>query len=88
MKSNLTSIESANRIPVAGQTEVSSAEVQLARDNRSRATNGRWGWQLYTCHPLFPPEKTIQSFAMPKKNLDVPTAGNSLNRNRKMSNSH
>jgi len=30
-------------IPVVGQTEAGSAEVQPARDNQPKATNGRWG---------------------------------------------
>ena len=30
-------------IPLVGQTEAGSAEVQPARDNQPKATNGRWG---------------------------------------------
>jgi len=30
------------RIPLVGETEVSSAEVQLARDSQLKATNCRW----------------------------------------------
>ena len=54
-------------ITLTGETEAGSAEVQPARDNPSKATNGRWGGRNYL-PPLITP-KTIPSLAMPAKNL-------------------
>ena len=31
------------KMPLAGETEAGAAEVQPARDNQLKATNGRWG---------------------------------------------
>jgi hypothetical protein len=83
---NLTKTEQLTRMLSAGETEATSAEEHLARDNQPKATNCRWGGQLYTCHPLLTAPKTIQSFLMPKK-TSLPKARLSLNGKVDLSNS-
>jgi len=62
-------IEEMTTIPSAGETEASSAEEQLARDNQLKATNCRGDGGLISIIPLSQPQKTILSFLMPKKTL-------------------
>jgi hypothetical protein len=40
-------------IPLVGQTDAGSAEVQPARDNQPKATNGRWGGRQNRPSPNF-----------------------------------
>jgi len=59
-----------NQLPTilpAGETEAGSAEVQPARDNPPRATNGRRDGRQNPAIPFYQIPKTIQSFALPKK---------------------
>jgi len=58
-------VERLTKMLMADETDAGSAQVQPARDNQPKATNSRWGWQLYTCHPHLLASKTIQSFLMP-----------------------
>ncbi len=52
-KRTLTRIGAMITIPLVGQTEAGSAEVQPARDNQPKATNGRWdGRQNRPSHSL------------------------------------
>ena len=52
-KRKLTRTNPMATIPVVGQTEAGSAEVQPARDNQLNATNGRWdGRQNRPSHSL------------------------------------
>ena len=83
---NLTKTEQLTKMLSAGETEATSAEEHLARDNQPKATNCRWGGQLYTCPPLLTAPKTIQSFLMPKK-TSLPKARLSLNGKVDLSNS-
>ena len=80
MKRILTKMKGLTRILLVGETEASSAEVQLARDNQLKATNCRWGVAVIhlpspVCACLCVSAGrhlttwTIQSFVMPKKNL-------------------
>jgi hypothetical protein len=82
----LTKIELWIQIPLADETEASSAEEHLARDNQPKATKDRGGWQLNSCHPLLPAAKTIRSFLMPKK-TSLPKARYSFNGETDLSNS-
>jgi len=61
MKSILTKMNERIRIALVGQTDVSSAEEQLARDSRLKATNCRWGGSYI---PVIPFCKPIQFRAL------------------------
>ena len=50
MKNDLTIIEEIITMPLAGETEAGSAEVQPARDSRLKATNCRWDGGLLPSH--------------------------------------
>jgi hypothetical protein len=63
----LTEIENPLIMRLAGETDAGSAQVQPARDSRTKATNGRGGGSLYICHPIWGVQQTIQSFLMPLK---------------------
>ena len=65
MKRILTRMKEPARIYLVGQTDVSSAEEQLTRDNQPKATNCRWDGGYNTCHPILQAANTIQSFVMP-----------------------
>jgi hypothetical protein len=43
MKTDLTVMSELATIPLVGQTQTGSAEVQFARDSQLKATNCRWG---------------------------------------------
>ncbi len=67
MNNSLTISEETIRIPLVGQTEVGSAEVQPTRDSQLKATNCRWDGSYTPAVPFYQESKTIQSFLMPKK---------------------
>ena len=49
----MTRMIKSMKISLAGETEASSAEVQLARDNQSKATNCRWGGSYTPALPFY-----------------------------------
>ena len=54
MQSNsLTKIKNQTTILLAGQTDAGSAGEQLARDNRLKATNCRWGGSYTPAVPFY-----------------------------------
>ena len=65
--SDLTTMHPPTTIPVAGETDASSAEEQLARDNQLGVTDTRWGGPFRTVRPTLLPQKAIQNSLMPKK---------------------
>ena len=67
MNNSLTISEETIRIPLVGETEVGSAEVQPTRDSQLKATNCRWDGSHTPAVPFYQESKTIQSFLMPKK---------------------
>jgi len=54
-------------IPIAGETDASSAEEQLARDNQLGVTDYRWGGAFRTVRPTLSPQEVIQNSLMPEK---------------------
>jgi len=52
------------KMPLAGETEAGSAEVQPARDSQLKATNCRWGGS-HTNLPSRFTNGAIQSIVMP-----------------------
>jgi len=50
MKRILTKMKELTRIPLVGETEAGSAEVQPARDSRLKAMNCRWDGSLLPSH--------------------------------------
>ena len=67
MKRILTKKEELTRIPLVGQTEASSAEVQLARDSQFKATNCRWDGGLLPSHFMSFSDNSERCYAL--KNL-------------------
>lgn len=53
MKRILTEMKELAKILLVGETEASSAEVQLARDNQHKATNCRWGGSYIPAIPFY-----------------------------------
>ena len=53
MKRILTKIKELARIPLVGQTEAGSAEVQPARDSQLKATNCCWGGRYTDAIPFW-----------------------------------
>jgi len=53
MKRVLTIIKELTTIPLVGQTEAGSAEVQPARDSQPKATNCRWGGSYTPAIPFY-----------------------------------
>ena len=47
----LTTMNPPTTIPIAGETDASSAEEQLARDSQSGVTDYRWGGPFRTVRP-------------------------------------
>jgi len=79
-------INAMTTMPLAGQTEAGSAEVQPARDSRLGVTDYRWGGPLRTARPTPSPTMVIQNSPMPKK-TSLPKARLSPNRKMDLSNS-
>jgi hypothetical protein len=79
-------IEEMIIMQLVGQTEASSAEEQLARDNQLKATNCRRDGGEISAFPFYSHTTTIQSFAIPKK-TSLPKARLSLNCETVLSNS-
>lgn len=86
MKRVLTIMKGPARIYLVGQTDVSSAEEQLTRDNQPKATNCRWDGD---CTPAIPSYKLqIQFRALScLKNTSLPKARQSLNKEVDLSDS-
>ena len=72
-------------MPLAGETESGSAEVQPARDSRLGVTDYRMGGRFQIGRPAHFLEMVIQNSLMPKKTsavrrpVDLPQARQSLN---------
>ena len=66
MKRGLTKIKKLTKMPLVGKTEVSSAEVQLARDSQLKATNCRWGGSYTPAIPFYE-QKQFGAFSCLKK---------------------
>jgi len=90
MKIRLTIIEKLMRMPLVGQTEVGSAEVQPARDNQPKATNCRWGGScifiIYISAISLYEQRQFRAFRCLKKTA-LPKARQSLNSEVDLSNS-
>ena len=86
MELGLTMIKGMTIMRLVGQTEASSAEEQLARDNQLKATNCRRDGGEISGLPFYWHTTTIQSFGMPKK-TSLPKARLSLNCKMDLSNS-
>jgi hypothetical protein len=56
-------------IPLAGETEASSAEEQLVRDSQPGVTDYHLGGSLRAHRPTARPKMVIQNSPMPKKTL-------------------
>ncbi len=69
MKRVLTIIEELTTIPLVGQTEAGSAEVQPARDSQLKATNCRWGGSLIPAIPFYEFQRQFRALLCLKKNL-------------------
>ena len=86
MKRRLTEIGNARTIPLVGETDAGSAEVQPARDSQTKATNCRGGGS-YT--PAAPGVRRSADNSEPSyafKNL-LPKASLRVNRETHLSNS-
>ncbi|MHC4752967.1 MAG: hypothetical protein ACYTFW_24260 [Planctomycetota bacterium] len=86
MKTSLTMIEQMTRIPLVGETEVGSAEVQPARDSQLGVTDYRMGGRIQIGCPAHFFIKVIQNSLMPKK-TSLPKARQSPNRKGNVSDS-
>jgi len=71
MKRSLTVIEELTRIPLVGETEAGSAEVQpvrlclragSARDNQLKATNCRWDGSYTPAVPFYKGQRQFRAF--------------------------
>jgi hypothetical protein len=69
MERSLTTMKPPTTIPLADETEASSAEEHLARDNQPGVTDYRWGGPFRTVRPILLPKSVIQNSPMPKKTL-------------------
>jgi len=67
MENNLTIIKQPTRINSAGETEASSAEEQLARDNQPKATNCRWGGSFSSAIPFYDSQRQFRALLCLKK---------------------
>ena len=67
MENNLTIIKQPTRIESAGETDASSAEEQLARDNQPKATNGRWGGSFSSTIPFYDSQRQFRALLCLKK---------------------
>ena len=68
IKRTLTNINPMATIPLVGQTEAGSAEVQPTRDNQPKATNRRWGGSNTSAIPLYQ-QKPFRALLCLKKPL-------------------
>ncbi len=66
MKRILTLTSKLITMLLAGETEVSSAEVQLTRDSQLKATNCRWGGSYTPAIPFYE-QKQFGAFSCLKK---------------------
>ncbi len=62
-----TTMHPPTTIPIAGETDASSAEEQLARDNQSKATNCRWGGCLSSAIPFYDSQRQFRALLCLKK---------------------
>ena len=69
MNHNLTMTERMVPIPLAGETETSSAEEQPARDSQPGVTDYHAGGSLRAHRPTQRPRMVIQNSLVPKKTL-------------------
>jgi len=85
MRRNLTTVRAPTRIPLAGETEAGSAEVQPARDSQLGHRRNVVAAVSHSrdCHIR---QDISEISPMPKK-TSLPKARYSLNRKGKMSNS-
>ena len=67
MKRHLTEIENPLIMPLAGETDAGSAEVQPARDSQTKATNCRGDGSYTPAIPFGDVQQAIQSLLMPLK---------------------
>jgi len=84
IRNDLTITEKIITMPLVGQTEAGSAEVQPARDSRLGVTDYRMGGRSQIGCPALFWEMVIQNSLMPKK-TSLPKARHSLNRKAKLS---
>jgi len=85
MKRSLTKMKELTRIPLVGETEAGSAEVQLARDSQLKATNCRWGGSYTPAIPFYE-QGQFRAFLCLRK-TSLPKARQSLNNKVDLSNS-
>ena len=86
IRNDLTITEKIITMPLVGETEAGSAEVQPARDSRQGVTDYRMGGRSQIGRPALFWEIVIQNSLMPKK-TSLPKARYSLNRKAKLSSS-
>ena len=67
MNNSLTTTKELIIIPLVGEMEAGSAEVQPARDSQLKATNCRGEGSFTLAVPFYQGPETTQSFLMPKK---------------------
>jgi hypothetical protein len=84
MNNDLTISQEITTMPLAGETEAGSAEMQPARDSRLGVTDYRMGGRSQIGRPAHFLEMVIQNSLMPKK-TSLPKARYSLKRKWKMS---
>ena len=84
IRNDLTITEKIITMPLVGETEAGSAEVQPARDSRLGVTDYRMGGRSQIGRPAHFWEMVIQNSLMPKK-TSLPKARQSLNRKAKLS---
>lgn len=86
IRNDLTITEKIITMPLVGETEAGSAEVQPARDSRLGVTDYRMGGHFQIGRPEYSLAMVIQNSPMPKK-TSLPKARYSLNRKAKLSSS-
>jgi len=67
MKRILTKMKELTRIPLVGETEAGSAEVQPARDSRLKAMNCRWDGSLTPAIPFYDSQRQFRTLLCLKK---------------------
>ena len=86
MKRLLTIMKEQTRILLVGETDASSAEEQLARDSRLKATNCRWDGSLTPAIPFYGFQRQFRTLLCLKK-PPCRRQGKSLNNKVDLSNS-
>jgi hypothetical protein len=86
MNNNLTITKDIITMPLVGETQAGSAEVQPVRDSRLGVTDYRMGGRIQIGRPTHFLEMVIQNSLMPKK-TSLPKARHSLNYEGDLSNS-